>query len=277
MRCCREQPGRGSLCVPAASGPAPRERTGQPCSGGCCSASKVAGGQAWEGRGDAEGGWEIGARQIITSQLRNRSRPSGEQRRAEPGRDGRGGGPMGSCPSTVAEIQHECRGRCCPAVPRTPSCMPVRYSTAGQLCTVGVVAHKDRMYRFELRRGKGGYGWVVDVQTSQPGFVGLMGLGYCLFPQLMCWALGTWYGSGGGGRRGGISHRIPSNASLPHAGVEDDARCTCTSRARSTRHRTGEDRTGTAHLQCVSYWYRLMYRTLLSGNARAMEWVNRAL
>jgi hypothetical protein len=36
--------------------------------------------------------------------------------------------------------------------------------------------------RVTVRRGKGGHGWVVDVQTMQPGFVGLMGLGYCLFP-----------------------------------------------------------------------------------------------
>lgn len=68
--------GGGTLRVPAASGPAHRAGTGQPRRAGCCSASKVAEGQAWVRR---RGKWEISARQIIISQVRNRSRPSGER------------------------------------------------------------------------------------------------------------------------------------------------------------------------------------------------------
>jgi hypothetical protein len=51
-----------------------------------------------------------------------------------------------------------------------------------------------------LRRGKGGgwkgMGWDVDVQTGAAGFMGLMGLRYCLFRarlhvQLLCLGAGT--------------------------------------------------------------------------------------
>jgi hypothetical protein len=91
--------GGGTLRVPAASGPAHRAGTGQPRRAGCCSASKVAEGQAW---GRRRGKWEISARQIIISQVRNRSRPSGEGERAVPWYEGED--LWGACPGTPTEI-----------------------------------------------------------------------------------------------------------------------------------------------------------------------------